>query len=222
MNKKDNDFLKRLTATFKVEAEEHVQAISSGLLEIEKTSDIERQNQIIEAIFREAHSLKGAARSVNRKDIEAVSQSLESVFAALKRQELTSSPELFDLLSRAIDSLRKLSSSTEVEPSTSEASLNRELIQRLEAAAKGGTLPPSQAPITPAPEVKQPPSEDIAISTETVRISVARLSSLLLQTEEFLSAKMAASQRVAILTGYAVGKYRWVPEFWRWLIAMMA
>lgn len=199
MNKKDNDFQKRLAATFKVEAEEHIQAISSGLLELEKTLDAERQNQIIETVFREAHSLKGAARSVNRRDIEAVSQSLESVFAALKRREFTSSPELFDLLNRAIDSLHKLSSSTEVEPGTSEASLNRELIQRLESAARGGTLPSSQAPTMPAPEVEQPPSEDTAISSETVRISVARLSSLLLQTEELLSAKLAASQRVADL-----------------------
>lgn len=213
MKKKNNDFLKRLAATFKVEAEEHIQAISSGLLEIEKTLDVERQKEIIETIFREAHSLKGAARSVNRKDIEAVSQSLESVFASLKRREITSSPELFDLLNRAIDSLRKLSSSTEVEPGTSEASLNRELIQSLEAAAKGGTLPSSQAPITPAPEVEQPPSEDTAISTETVRISVARLSSLLLQTEEFLSAKMAASQRVADLRNASTMLNLWNKEW---------
>jgi len=213
MNKKNNDFMKRLLATFKVETEEHVQAISSGLLELEKTSDIERQNQIIETIFREAHSLKGAARSVNSKDIEAVSQSLESVFAVLKRRELTSSPELFDLLSQTIDSLRKLSSSTEVEPGTSEASLNRKLIQRLEAAAKGGTLPSSQAPTMPAPEVKQPPSEDTAISTETVRISVARLNSLLLQTEEFLSAKLAASQRVADLQSASAMLDLWNKEW---------
>jgi len=213
MNKKDNGFLKRLAATFKVEAEEHIQAISSGLLELEKTSDAERQNQIIETVFREAHSLKGAARSVNSKDIEAASQSLESVFAALKRQELTSSPELFDLLNQAIDSLRKLSSSTEVEPGTSEASLNRELIQRLESAAKGGALPSSQAPTTPAPEVRPPPSEDTVISTETVRISVARLSSLLLQTEEFLSTKMAASQRVADLQNVSTMLDLWNKEW---------
>ncbi len=210
---KNNDFLKRLAATFKVEAEEHVQAISSGLIELEKTSDAERQNQIIETIFREAHSLKGAARSVNMKDIEATSQSLESVFAALKRQDLTSSPELFDLLNQTIDSLRKLASSAEAEPGTSEAALNRELIQSLEAAAKRGTLPPSQAPSEPVPEVRPPPSEDKAVSTETVRIPVARLSSLLLQTEEFLSAKLAASQRVADLQSASTMLNLWNREW---------
>lgn len=213
MNKKDNGFLKRLAETFKVEAAEHIQAISSGVLGLEKTSDVERQNQIIETVFREAHSLKGAARSVNSKGIEAVSQSLESVFASLKRQEITSSPELFDLLSRTIDSLRKLSSSAEAEPGTSEAALNRELIQRLEAAAKGGTLPSAQAPTTPKPEVRPPPSEDKAVSTETVRIPVVRLNSLLLQTEEFLSAKMAVSQRVADLQNASTMLDLWNKEW---------
>jgi two-component system, chemotaxis family, sensor kinase CheA len=34
MSKQEEEFLKRLRATFKVEAEEHLQAMSSGLLEL--------------------------------------------------------------------------------------------------------------------------------------------------------------------------------------------
>ena len=65
MGPKDKELLKRLLATFKVEAEEHVSAISSGLIELEKASSPEKQVEIIESVFREAHSLKGAARAVN-------------------------------------------------------------------------------------------------------------------------------------------------------------
>ncbi len=213
MKKKNNDFLKRLLATFKVEAEEHIKLISSGLLELEKTPDAERQNQIIETVFREAHSLKGAARSVNRKDIEAVSQSLETVFTALKNQEITSSPELFDLLGQALDSLHKPPPSAEAKPGVSGEALNMELIRRLETAARGDPLPVSHAPVTPEPEIGQPPSEDESISMDTVRISAARLSSLLLQTEEFLSTKMAANQRVTDLQSAGTMLNQWNREW---------
>jgi two-component system chemotaxis sensor kinase CheA len=67
---RDQQLRKKLLATFKVEAEEHVGAISSGLLELEKASSPERRMEIIETVFREAHSLKGAARAVNLSNIE--------------------------------------------------------------------------------------------------------------------------------------------------------
>jgi len=64
----DQEFLKRLLATFRVEAEEHVRAMSNGLLALEKESSVEKQLPVIESVFREAHSLKGAARAVNMKN----------------------------------------------------------------------------------------------------------------------------------------------------------
>ena len=45
---KDQELLKKLLLTFKLEAEEHVHAISSGLIELEKTSSLENQGEIIE------------------------------------------------------------------------------------------------------------------------------------------------------------------------------
>ena len=64
MNKKQEEFLARLRETFRVEAAEHIEAITAGLLAIERASGAERA-PIVERIFREAHSLKGAARSVS-------------------------------------------------------------------------------------------------------------------------------------------------------------
>lgn len=52
MDKKNNDFLKKILSTFKIEAEEHLKAMSSGLLELEKTPTAEKQMAIIETIFR--------------------------------------------------------------------------------------------------------------------------------------------------------------------------
>ncbi|MGQ3685976.1 MAG: hybrid sensor histidine kinase/response regulator [Candidatus Loosdrechtia sp.] len=108
MDKEDSEFLKRILATFKIEVKEHLDAMFSGLLELEKFPPLERQVEIIEDIFRESHSLKGAARAVNDIEVENICQLLESIFAALKRKRLVLFPGLFGVLYRAIDGLAGL------------------------------------------------------------------------------------------------------------------
>src|SRR5437867_377346 len=116
MTEKDQAFQQKLLATFKLEAEDHLKLMSAGLLELEKTSSTETQMAIVERIFREVHSLKGAARAVSMTEIETLCQSLESVFAAWKRRELDPSPERFDVLHQTVGSLGRLLASTETAP----------------------------------------------------------------------------------------------------------
>src|SRR5690349_4274652 len=94
----DLDFLKKLLTTFRIEGQEHIGAISSGLVELEKVPSNESRRDIVETIFREAHSLKGAARAVNLGKVEAICQSLETAFAEIKSQKTALSAELFDRL----------------------------------------------------------------------------------------------------------------------------
>lgn len=108
----EDDFLKELLETFKIEAGEHLKAMTSGLLELEKTPAGE-QTEIIETVFRAAHSLKGAARAVNLTDVELICQSLESVFSALKQEAISFSSELFDILYHTIDTVDVLVASPE-------------------------------------------------------------------------------------------------------------
>lgn len=226
MSKKENDFLNRLLATFKVEAEEHVRAMSSGLIELEKAPEAERQAEIIETVFREAHSLKGAARAVNLTEIETLCQSLESVFAAMKRREIDRSPELLDLLHQSVDSLSQLLVSTEA-GQTVDKSRTVNLVRQLENIPKRGmiatepaTPQEKEAPTAPEPETQSPdptvdrrPIEGSPLLAETVRISSARLDSLLLQAEELLSAKLGAGQRVVELREVDAALAQWKKEW---------
>src|SRR6266478_4296510 len=98
MSTKEDEFLESLRATFKVEADEHLQVIAAGLLALEKTPVPDEQRSLVETVFRAAHSLKGAARAVNFTEVESVCQSLEDVFAAWKRQESQPSPQALDKL----------------------------------------------------------------------------------------------------------------------------
>jgi len=90
MDTKDEEFLKHLQIIFRVEAKEHIRELSSGLIELEKTPKAKNTSELIETIFREAHSLKGAARSVNMKDVESICHLLETIFGKLKNEQISS------------------------------------------------------------------------------------------------------------------------------------
>jgi len=98
----EEELLKKLREAFSGEAEERLASLSSSLLDLEKGADGEEKAQALEVAFREAHSLKGAARSVNLTEIETMCQAVEGVFAAMKRDEVSLSGELFDLLHRCV------------------------------------------------------------------------------------------------------------------------
>ncbi|MHB9100994.1 MAG: Hpt domain-containing protein, partial [Sulfuricella sp.] len=141
MAKQNDDFLKKLLATFRVEADEHLQTMSAGLIELENIPAGERQAEIVERVFREAHSLKGAARAVNLKEIELVCQSMESVFAALKGNRLAVSPPLFDLMQEAIDNLSTLLSAEGAAMAVAGKPAIATLTRRLNDALQGQFAP---------------------------------------------------------------------------------
>ena len=202
MGSKDEEFLKRLLATFKVEAEEHLKAMASGLLQLEKRPSPDQQAAIIQTVFREAHSLKGAARAVNLREVEAVCQSLESVFARWKRQDTASFPEEFDLLHQALDLVERLVAAG---PESAEKPRIREIIQGLESAARDlPALPRERPPVKKEvdsaavdPGSLPPAIEKDATAPEYVRVSLAKLQEFLQQSEEFLSARLAAGHILA-------------------------
>ncbi|MFQ5599315.1 MAG: response regulator [Candidatus Krumholzibacteriia bacterium] len=146
MARMDEDFAAQLLAMFRDEAGEHIKTISAGLLELERTDDAEARKELVETVFREAHSLKGAARAVERVEIEGLCRALESVFARLKSQEIPIAPELFDALHETLDTIPNLLESPAVEHLDV-----GELVGRLECLAEAGR--PVEAP---EPGVRSP------------------------------------------------------------------
>ena len=184
---KDDDFLKSLRSTFAIEAAEHLQAIATGVLGLEKSPAAGATRDIIEAVFRAAHSLKGAARAVDFPEIEARCRSLEDTFAAWKRLGRAPTPEALDTVHRTLDAI---------------------------GAAMAGTAPSGAAVLAPGPGRSvepagmaslEPPATDpatvekAAVAGETVRIAVAKLEARLLAAEELLAAKLTTGQRASDL-----------------------
>jgi two-component system chemotaxis sensor kinase CheA len=226
MGQKDQEFLKRLLATFRVEAEEHVGAISSGLIQLEKVSSSERRMEIIESVFREAHSLKGAARSVNLVGIESACQSLEGLFARLKSHEVSLSPELFDQLHHMADTLGALLSDSGTEVARGAPPQNPDTpvakMPLSQSAAQGSQLmernrlPTSGAdPRLPSEDAVDPRHlPDAKELSQTLRVRMSKVDSLLRQAEEFIPIKATAAQRIMELREIGAFLVSWEKE-WR-------
>ena len=109
MDKSDSDFFRELISVFKIESEEHIQTIKTGLSEIENSSpDGAALDEILERVHRAAHSLKGAARTIGLTDIEPVCQAMESIFSVYKRKRIAPASEITVLMQQAVDQLGKM------------------------------------------------------------------------------------------------------------------
>jgi two-component system chemotaxis sensor kinase CheA len=205
MEKKEEEFLKRLKSLFKIEAEEHLNLISSSLIELEKKPKPERSTELVEIIYRETHSLKGAARSVDKNDIVSICQVLENIFSELKDKKILLIAEQYDLIHKAINII------TIMVPG-SETTYSRELIKQLQAVAESKKSPEKRGEKSPAGKVFNKKKEQDAIAAnnlpvrdstveeasfhlETIRIPTTKLDPLFLQAEQMIQSKVAFAQR---------------------------
>jgi two-component system chemotaxis sensor kinase CheA len=178
----DAEFLKKLTATFVVEAREHVQSLGSCLVELEKGSSVEARLPLVETLFREAHSLKGAARAVNAGEIERLCHALEAAFGDLKSgTRALSVPEL-DGLHKTVATLGQLIDGLESrDPGSAEAAASTETVVAPAAAAADSSAPAFL------------PMHGSAV--DTVRIASSKLDAIFIQAEELIGVKQAQAER---------------------------
>jgi two-component system chemotaxis sensor kinase CheA len=202
MTTKDEDFLKTLRATFKVEAEEHLQAMATGVLELEKSPAPDAKRRLVETVFRAAHSLKGAARAVDFTDIESRCQSLEDMFVAWKREERAPSRDALDSVHRTLDAVSAALAAPGPlgEPASTPVPSSSEPARAVSVPAEAVPAVAAMADRTFSPE-------------GTVRISVAKLDARLLEAEEMLTAKLTAGQRAADVRALANRFVAWRKEW---------
>ena len=215
---------KRLLEAFSEEAEERLESLFSRLNDLENIEGEDNRRDILEIVFREAHSLKGAARSVNLMPIEGLCQSMENVFGRVKAGELSFTPRMFDALHGAAEAVeRYIAADITVRPAVAEemAVLGKK-IESLAVAgipAAGTDFADDEAapfltadPPSPLPEedlfpgVVEPAGCDSDLQrrplfSDTIRISAKKLDSLLLKAEEMIVVKQISLQFLNRLKG---------------------
>ena len=262
---------KQLLEAFKIEAEERIASMFSTLTALEKSTEPESRAKMLEIVYREAHSLKGAARSVNIIPVETLCQAMESLFSDLKQETIVFTPDIFDTFHTSVGMIENFLSTEEHTRAELENTIE-ELAARLtaykqtapetlsesetlskspgraseigqhtpskdrplaietdEPRAPDGRVPASKNPETPQKtaalekSVTEPAAEPRipaaspparAWSTDTVRISTAKLDSLLLKTEELITLKQIMNQHLEKMhdTSLAIDKWKKLSE----------
>jgi len=180
----DEAFRARLLETFREEAEEYLESITAGLIDLEKSG---LNPATVESVYRKVHSLKGAARAVNLREIESVCQTLESVFSLVKKGEYAPGIEEFDLFHRTLAVIRALLQG-ERPPAPP-----GEIIAALRAlSAAGSPAPPAREACAPPAAAERAASEN----SGTVRIAAHKLDQLTAGADGLLSTRLSIAQRV--------------------------
>ncbi len=121
---------------FAQEAESRLAALGAQLLELEQSGS---DPELIASIFREAHTLKGAAAVVGIDEASRVAHALEDLLEGVRSGQRLPSSELVDVALGAVDGLTSMVPRLVAgEDCTAEASA---LEQQLRAWSDGGALP---------------------------------------------------------------------------------
>lgn len=179
----DPRLMRQLLETFGAQLEERLQAIIDGLLALEQ-ADGETRAKLVDAIFRDAHNIKGAARGVGLEQSAEMAHALEDLFAGLKRETVKPRAGLVELCLAAVDGIRHM-----VAAETSGSPIGQdglELSQRVRAVAAGAPLAVTTHPA--------PPSAPTVIPTrplpDTIRLPVSRLDRIADLAEELQASKI--------------------------------
>ncbi|MDP2432433.1 MAG: hybrid sensor histidine kinase/response regulator [Pseudomonadota bacterium] len=169
----DPRLMQQLLQTFSAQLEERLQAIVDGLLALEQSATGEARTKLLDAIFRAAHNIKGAARGVGLERAAELAHALEDLFSALKRETVVNQPGLVELCLSAVDGMRRLVEADTTDSPVGQASV--ELLQRVRAVAAGAAPPPASAAA---------PTATRRSLADTVRLPVARLDRIADLAEE--------------------------------------
>lgn len=227
MNSRNEQLLQRLLAMFMVEAEEHVGSLAGSLRELEAGVTEQRGRELIEKTFREVHTLKGAARTVNLSHLVALCHAMETLLALVKRGEVKLGPAVVEVFAQGFTALRQMVPNEANGQNPPPVPGLDALVARLEGVSRGQPLPPVPvvapagiAPAAPAPPVtpvapepaparvatvEEQPGPVLPATRPTLRVAIDRLDYLLHQAEELIAAKLSGTERLAEIRSIGLG-----------------
>jgi two-component system chemotaxis sensor kinase CheA len=201
----DRDALQlRLRALFLGELDQHVQALNRGLVALEERPSGADTEELVNELFRSAHSLKGAAHAAGVPPVETVCHHLEDVLARLRDGSLSLGDADLQPLFRAVDAVVAAGRDLREGGDGSRLPVG-EVVQELAAAATAGTravAPSPDATAMPAAGPALPRGGGVDVSSRAgrtgdgpaVRVPTARLEALLNQAGEVLLACRGAHE----------------------------
>lgn len=170
----EQELQQRLRALFGEELQDGLQLLAPGLLALEGGAGQAATGELVQELFRSAHSLKGAAHAAGVPEAVAICDRLESALAAVRDGDQAADSALVTRLLAEVDALTAVS-----------ASLQRDDARPDTAPAPAPTVEP------PAAQLAFPASAGAA-APPSLRVSAQTVHEVLSQAAEGL----VAAQRV--------------------------
>ncbi len=192
---------------FAPEAQEYLETLEANLLRLDRNV---RDNELINQLFRTAHTLKGSAYTVGFQSIGDLVHHIEDFMGAVRDGQLAVQPGQTDLLLRAVDVVRVLMRRDPAALVTTQqrfASVLAELKMLHEGGAPSAApvmavdMPPPQSSTRSSEEGAQGKTSDgrSAEDREVIRVSRDRLERLLNLVGELVIGRGRLEQRLRVL-----------------------
>lgn len=204
----EREMLQRLLPIFRAEADERIESIAAALAELHDDDlSFDRRHELLESVMRDAHSIKGGARTMKLSHVGAVCQRFEHAAGQLCRGEVEPYPEVYDLFARTTAVVRGLLET----PGQLNEGLINQVIEDLAMIDRRGASVRAAAPV-PASVVRGSP---MARAGHTVRVATEKLDSVLRHAQEMLVAKLTMRERSAEVRELAALLREWQAEWSR-------
>jgi two-component system chemotaxis sensor kinase CheA len=152
--------LSQFRQTFLQESAEHIASMESGLLQLRTAPD---DVELLNSIFRSAHSIKGGAGSFGMKNLTHFTHSLENLLDRMRSLELLATDEVIGTLLQSVDVLRNLlDADPDADPDADLPADAVEVDARIKAlmpgepAPAGAALEDAEQPVSLQQEAPQP------------------------------------------------------------------
>lgn len=198
---------------FKAESRERIQVLNLGLLKLEKSP---QDRELLNAMMREAHSIKGAARMMGYKRIAEITHKMEDGFQWALNGELLLAKDHFQVLFKCLDALEPL---LQDKVTWEDQGVNRDFTEDLcrlmensfsgqvkakSERSKVQTVKPSKPAKEPVQQSFQEPSTTLKASfatdvstpamEESIRVEVDKLNRLINLAGELLISKIRLAE----------------------------
>jgi two-component system, chemotaxis family, sensor kinase CheA len=185
----------RLLATFRVEAQEHLQTIAA---EIGTLTREPGAGAHLEDLLRAMHTLKGASRSVGFSEFEGACHRCETLISTLIREGATPTAADLRLLQDASMALGSVIAGTMPAGQLSTVAVEATLQQ---AQGDTGTLVDATAAAAVVHDEAAVPAAPAALAADTIRVEVGRLDNVVTLAESLLHPKLASNEHVRLARG---------------------
>ena len=186
----------KLRELFKAESEEHLQHLDDALLRLEKTP---ADQALLEEAFREAHSLKGAARMLGLNGIQTPAHRLEDELNSARRGAQSLNAEILARMSVDLAEIRRLAlEAVTVGNAKAQDATSAQTVIPESARAPSAAVPPGAAMLQATPESAQPgPLPSAPFRIESVRVDTRQLDALMTHAGELTVTRTRVARRLA-------------------------